>query len=143
MHPLQLVVAGRRELKQRTSAVLRRVRERGEEVEVTLRGRVIARLVPALMPPEVAGALARRLRNGRLARRAVQYLLRLPTLRLVSLDRRLAEDAVGLAADLRLCGADATYVAVARRLRLPLVTWDREQRDRARRAVTTVGATRA
>jgi prevent-host-death family protein len=38
---------GVRELKQRTSEVLRRVRERGEEIEVTFRGRVVARLVPA------------------------------------------------------------------------------------------------
>jgi len=39
---------GIRELKQQTSAVLRRVREGGEELEVTLRGRVIARLVPVV-----------------------------------------------------------------------------------------------
>jgi prevent-host-death family protein len=37
---------GVRELKQRTSALLRRVRDHGEEVDVTLHGRVIARLVP-------------------------------------------------------------------------------------------------
>jgi prevent-host-death family protein len=41
---------GVRELRQRASEVLRRVRERGEEVEVTLRGRVVARLVPAARP---------------------------------------------------------------------------------------------
>lgn len=37
---------GIRELKQRTSEVLRRVREDGESVDVTYRGRVVARLVP-------------------------------------------------------------------------------------------------
>jgi predicted nucleic acid-binding protein len=94
-------------------------------------------VVPALMPPEVAGAIARRTHDGRLARRALVALLRLPALRLVALDRRLAELAASLAADLGLRGADATYVAVARRLDLPLVTWDRDQRERARRAVTT------
>jgi prevent-host-death family protein len=41
---------GVRELKQRASAVLRRVRDRGEEVDVTLHGRVIARLVPVRLP---------------------------------------------------------------------------------------------
>jgi prevent-host-death family protein len=41
---------GVRELKQQTSQVLRRVRERGEEIEVTLHGRVVARLVPAAAP---------------------------------------------------------------------------------------------
>jgi prevent-host-death family protein len=37
---------GVRELKQRTSEVLRRVRDGAEEVEITFRGRVVARLVP-------------------------------------------------------------------------------------------------
>jgi prevent-host-death family protein len=42
---------GIRELKARTSEVLRRVRERHEEVEVTHHGRAIARLVPVLPGP--------------------------------------------------------------------------------------------
>ena len=46
-----MLTVGVRELKQRTSDVLRRVRERGEEVEVTLRGRVVARLVPVSQRP--------------------------------------------------------------------------------------------
>lgn len=37
---------GVRELKQRTSEVLRRVRQRGEGVEVTVRGEVVALLLP-------------------------------------------------------------------------------------------------
>jgi prevent-host-death family protein len=37
---------GVRELKERTSQVLRTVREQGEEIEVTHHGRVVARLVP-------------------------------------------------------------------------------------------------
>ncbi|TMA43175.1 MAG: type II toxin-antitoxin system VapC family toxin, partial [Deltaproteobacteria bacterium] len=98
-------------------------------------------IVPAVMPPEVSGAIARRTRDRKLARRAIERLLRLPTLRIVTVDRRLAEHAASLAADLRLRGADATYVAVADRLHLPLVTWDREQRERAKEAVRTVTAT--
>jgi prevent-host-death family protein len=38
---------GVRELKDQTSRVLRRVRDLGEEIQVTYRGRVIARLIPA------------------------------------------------------------------------------------------------
>lgn len=41
---------GVRELKQRTSQVMRQVREKGEPVEVTYRGQVIARLVPVTRP---------------------------------------------------------------------------------------------
>lgn len=37
---------GIRELKQRTSEVIRLVREKGESVTITRRGRVVARLVP-------------------------------------------------------------------------------------------------
>lgn len=41
-----MAAIGVRELKQRTSAVLERVRLHGETVEVTFRGRVVARIVP-------------------------------------------------------------------------------------------------
>ena len=39
---------GIRELKARTTQLLRRIREKGEPIEVTYRGKVIALLVPAL-----------------------------------------------------------------------------------------------
>jgi len=45
---------GVRELKAQASGIVRRVRERGETVEVTYRGRVVARLVPVEQPPEDA-----------------------------------------------------------------------------------------
>lgn len=93
-------------------------------------------VAPAIMPAEVAGAIGRRL-DARIARRAVEHVLRIPSLRVVPIDRRLGERAAILAADLGLRGADATYVAIAEQLRLPLVTWDREQRTRSAPAVTT------
>ena len=37
---------GVRELKQNTSEIIRRVREKGEEIEVIYHGRVVARLAP-------------------------------------------------------------------------------------------------
>lgn len=48
---------GVRELKERTSEIMRRVRDDNEMYEITLHGRVIARLVPvsepaASLPPE-------------------------------------------------------------------------------------------
>jgi prevent-host-death family protein len=42
-----MAAVGIRELKARASQVIRRVRERGEEIEVTHHGKVVARLVPA------------------------------------------------------------------------------------------------
>lgn len=88
-------------------------------------------IAPALLLPEVAGAIARRTGEPRLARRAVDAVLRVPGLRLVPVDEALAGIAARLAGRLRLRGADAVYIAAAATLRLPLVTWDVEQRERA------------
>jgi len=95
-------------------------------------------VAPVLMLAEVAGALARVTRDARVGRRVAERLARLPALRLVVIDGAVGERAAEIAADLRLRGADATYVAVAERLGLPLVTWDDEQRDRARALVSTL-----
>ncbi|MGH7312045.1 MAG: type II toxin-antitoxin system VapC family toxin [Candidatus Rokuibacteriota bacterium] len=92
-------------------------------------------IAPALLLPEVAGAVARRTGEVRLARRAVEAVLRLPALRLVPVNDRLARMAARLAGRLRLRGADAVYIAAAAELRLPLVTWDIEQRERGARLV--------
>jgi predicted nucleic acid-binding protein len=88
-------------------------------------------IAPALLLPEVAGAVARRTGAPRLARLAVDAVLRLPGLRLISVDDVLARAGARIAARLRVRGGDALYVAAAAELRLPLVTWDVEQRERA------------
>ena len=41
---------GVREFKSLASRILKQVREKGEEVEVTYRGRVVARVVPVVTP---------------------------------------------------------------------------------------------
>jgi predicted nucleic acid-binding protein len=92
-------------------------------------------IAPALLLPEVAAAVARRTGEARLARRAVDAVLRVPRLRLVPVDEVLARTAARLAGHLRVRGADAVYIAAAAALRLPLVTWDVEQRNRAERLV--------
>lgn len=96
------------------------------------RGLVIA---PTLLLPEVAGAVARRTGDPRLGRRGIEAVLRVPGLRLVTVDDVLARTAAALAARLRVRGSDAVYIAVAATLALPLVTWDIEQRDRGARLV--------
>ncbi len=95
-------------------------------------GRIIA---PVLLFPEIAGAISRRTGNPALGREAVTRLQQLASIRLVAIDERLGEAATRLAADLGLRGADATYVAVAEQLSLPLLTWDNEQAERARSAI--------
>jgi predicted nucleic acid-binding protein len=93
-------------------------------------------IAPLLLLAEVAGAVARRTGSAELADRATDALLALPNLRLVALDPRLGRASARLAADLGLKGADAIYVAMAHLLGLPLVTWDRQQGERAGKQVT-------
>lgn len=88
-------------------------------------------VVPILLLTEVGGAIARRTQARELGHRAVAQLQRLSALRIVAVDHRLGFLATELAVDLRLRGADAVYVALAVQLDLPLVSWDREQRERA------------
>jgi len=92
-------------------------------------------VVPAILPAEVSGAIARRVGQPSLGRQAVEQIMRFPTLRLVAVDQRLGRLAADLAADHQLRGADALYVAVAQRLGASLVTWDREQLARAPKSI--------
>jgi predicted nucleic acid-binding protein len=86
---------------------------------------------PALLLAEVGGAISRRTGEARLGKKAITQLENLPGLRLVEMDNELVRQAAKLAAELGLRGADSMYVAVARQLDLPLVTFDVDQRERA------------
>ncbi len=88
-------------------------------------------VAPVLALGEVAGAIARRTGDPTLGSRAVEQVLRVPGLRLVPIDRQLGQETADLAAELKLRGVDAVYVAIADRLGVALVTWDREQLERA------------
>ena len=94
-------------------------------------------VAPILVIAEVAGAVSRVTRSPAVAHRGVATIRRLSAVRLLSVESRLGERAASLAADLRLRGADAVYVAMAERLRVPLITWDAEQRAGASRVVAT------
>jgi len=92
-------------------------------------------LSPAMLLPEVAGAISRRTGEPRLARNAIDSLKRLPGLRLVEMDQPSVQEAARLAAALGLHGAASIYVAVAARLNLPLATLDIDQKTRAASSV--------
>jgi predicted nucleic acid-binding protein len=94
-------------------------------------------IVPRLLLAELAGVLRRLTRDPIRARLAVDALRSLPQVQLVPLDDALIDAATELAADYALRGADATYVAVARRYNCTLVSLDREQRERATSIVAT------
>jgi predicted nucleic acid-binding protein len=95
-------------------------------------------VVPSLFFAEVGGAVARRTGSTGTGVDAIQRIARVPALRVVALNRELGMEAGRLAAQLRLRGADAVYVALARRLNTPLATWDEELLQRAGQAVAIV-----
>ena len=70
-------------------------------------------------------------------RLAADLLRGIGNLTLITMDDSLAQAAAEIAADYALRGADATYVAVARRHNCTLVSLDREQRERAAAIVIT------
>lgn len=90
---------------------------------------------PTLLLPETTGPIGRAASELD-ARRALSELTRLLTLRIVPFGHDLARLAAQFAARFKLRGADSVYVALAYDLRMPLVTWDEEQRTRAGAVVT-------
>jgi len=86
---------------------------------------------PTILPVENcggAGALGRDSRRGRRVRRKRHGV---PYLALQTLDERMARRTIAVAAQCRLRGADALYVAAAAQYGARLVTRDAEQLERA------------
>ena len=92
-------------------------------------------LVPALVLPEVASAIARGQGKPDLGIAFVEELAIFPNLMLVDVDESLAMLAVEVAARHRLRGSDAVYAAVALRFGTELVTLDGEQLARLDKVV--------
>lgn len=91
----------------------------------------------AFLQIEVAAAIARQTREPALGKAAVAFLNSMRAMRFVPLDTVLVSAAVDVASDLQLRAGDASYVAVAHQLNIPLVSWDREQVERASNLVAT------
>ena len=86
---------------------------------------------PSLVLVEVAAAITRRTGDRTAVDIAVARLRRIPELVLVELTIDRATRAAAAATVLVLRGADAVYAALAIELGVPLVTWDRQQRERS------------
>ena len=87
-------------------------------------------IVPALLVPEIASAVARASDDTVGALDFANATAALPHLTLVTVTAAMARQAAELAAKHRLRGADAVYLAVARRYGTVLVSRDDEQRRR-------------
>ena len=100
-------------------AILAAIQEGGDPV-----------IVPTLLVPEVASAVARACDDSAGALEYAIATASLPHLTLVALTQTMARQAAELAATHGLRGADAVYAAVARRYGTTLVSRDEEQRVR-------------
>jgi predicted nucleic acid-binding protein len=93
---------------------------------------------PSLVLVEVAGAMTRRTGAASAGVAAAARVRVLAELELVPLIVDAAERAATIAAGYVLRGADAVYVALASELGVPLITWDRQQRERSSAVVRAV-----
>ncbi len=93
---------------------------------------------PTLLLVEVAAAVARATDDTRQGIAMAQAIDGLPGQVWVPLDALLAADAMRLAAEHRLRGADAIYAAVAHRQASLPVTRDRQQLKRLRTSLTVL-----
>jgi len=106
-------------------AILGTIQERGDPV-----------IAPTLLLPEIASAVARASDDSAGSLDYANATAALAHLTLVSVSSAMARQAAELAAAHRLRGADAVYVAVARRYGTTLVSRDEEQRTRGSAAVS-------
>lgn len=90
---------------------------------------------PVILLPEIAAALSRGMGDPALAHRVVQHLLHTRLVELVSISSALAQQAATIAADHRIRGSDAVYVALAEHLDTELITLDQQQLERGRAVV--------
>ena len=106
------------------------------QILATIQERGDPMIGPTLLVPEIASAVARASDDTAGALQYANATAALPNLTLVALTPALARQAGELVASHRLRGADAVYLAVARRYGTTLVSRDDEQRTRGSAVAT-------
>lgn len=92
--------------------------------------------IPEFALVELSASIVRQTQQPNLAKSIASSLYRRP-FEVRSLDRVLIASSIDIAADLRLKAGDALYVALAHQLGIPLVSWDKEQLQRASTLIET------
>lgn len=88
--------------------------------------------VPALVWPEISGAVSRRTGDTERGIKVARFLVAQHWITSFALDAMLAHESMRVAAGQRIRGADAVYVALAVARKEPLITLDTEMLERAR-----------
>jgi len=94
-------------------------------------------VAPVILLAEVAAALGRGLGDAALAQEAVRLLRGRHLVELFPVTEALAARAAEIAAEEKIRGCDALYVALARQLEMELVTEDRQQLERGAAVIAT------
>jgi len=105
---------------------------------IALAANNMALYIPTIALAEVAAALSRSGPSSEQALAAVNELRRLPGLNVVGVDLALGNLAGEIAAHYRIRGCDAVYVALAQSSGAPLITLDRQQRERVPTSLTAL-----
>ena len=98
-------------------------------------GHIVA---PLILPLETGSAIARVKQDVRFALDSVSDLYSFQYISLQALDQSLIDEATDIAITFRLRSADSIYVALGKRLAVPLVTFDQEQISRPASIITTI-----
>jgi predicted nucleic acid-binding protein len=93
---------------------------------------------PMILVVETAAALSRLTGAPTVAHNAIVYLHSFAPMSLVPMEQPLVDEAADTAANLGLRAADAMYLALAKRLGVPLVTFDQEQLVKAAGIISVV-----
>ena len=101
---------------------------------IAIQGKTV--YLPAIVLAEIAAAISRGTGRAALAQRLTAALQRVPHFQFIPVDDMLGRLAAGLAAQHRLRGCDAVYVALAQQRTATLITLDRQQQMRVPSDVT-------
>ena len=96
-----------------------------------IREKDISVVLPEIVLPEVASAIGRGVNNEKIALAFVETMRKIPNFTFIPIDRELSLLSSRFAAENRLRGCDAVYVAVAYLFDAKLITLDRQQKERA------------
>jgi predicted nucleic acid-binding protein len=90
---------------------------------------------PSIILSEIAAPLSREFKQPEQAKGLVQLMMTSSFVELVPVSVQLANRAAVISAENKIRGCDAIYVALAEALNEDLITWDKQQRERAKTLV--------
>jgi predicted nucleic acid-binding protein len=95
-------------------------------------------IAPVIIMVEAGAAISRGLNDPAFGQQVVEQIGQLSFLELIPIDHSFAGLAADIAVNCRIRGCDALFVALAQQRNAPLVTLDKQQRERGQAVVTVI-----